>query len=519
MQQNKLKIWLPLLISFSMAIGMFLGYKIRDNFPQKNFFERDQIGLLAEVSQLIKDKYMDAVSIDSLQQETIDNLLSRLDPHSQYISPAELEDINNSIEGRFFGIGVEYEIFRDSVFIIRILDKSPAQKSGLQSGDIILKAGNKLLSVKGVDSDSVRNAIRGEQGSDITLTVMRNGKQMTVKVTRDIVPINSIDINYRINDTTGYIHIASFTTQTHREFMQTLQDLQQKPLKKLILDLRDNGGGVLVEAVEIADEFLDGDKLITYTEGKHSLRKEYRCRRKGQFEEGKLVVLCNEESASASEILMGALQDWDRAKIIGNPSFGKGLVQEQYDLSNGGAIRLSIARYFTPLGRSIQRSYKNGEDAYFKDASQHNRPNDSASLKHPFITRAGKKLFGSNGITPDVILYSDTATMDSAFYSISEKKILSETAFSFFLKYKKVLADVKSSSVGFNQLNLQDSLQHIFINLCKKNAVDPKKMSAANQALAIKIIKNYVASYAWGQAAYFEIQNADDPVFVRAIGE
>ncbi len=499
-----------------MALGMLIGYKIRDNFPITNFFSSQHAGLIGEISKLIEDRYMDGVSLDSLQRENIEVILSGLDPHSQYISPSEIDDINNSIEGQFFGIGVEYDIMRDSVYVLRIFKNSPAEKAGLISGDVILQAGSKNISRQSLHFDSVKNLLKGEKGSSITLTIFRNGNKKEVKLVRDKIAVNSIESSYRINDTTGYIRISNFSTQTHREFMEALQDLQTSPLKKLILDLRDNGGGVVDEAVEIADEFLDGDKLIAYTEGKHAPRNEYRCRRKGQFEEGKLIVLCNEESASASEILMGALQDWDRATIIGHQSFGKGLIQEQYDLSNGGAIRLSIARYYTPLGRSIQRSYKNGSVAYYDDGYKKIKPIDTLNVSRHFTTARGKKLYDKVGIKPDLLITSDTAVADSVFNLFIEKNIFSQEAFFFYLNHKDRMRQFTSPNQIHNFPGLTDSIDAVLSRAGIKNSINYSAILPANKFIVYRIMKSQIGGYNWGDRGYYEIHNNMDPIFIEA---
>jgi carboxyl-terminal processing protease len=518
MPQKKLQVWLPLLISLSMALGMLIGYKLRNNFPDDKFFDKDHVGLTDEVAFLITKKYMDKVSEDTLYENCIESLMTLLDPHSKYISPDEMEDTNNEIEGRFFGIGVEFDIFQDSVFITHLFENSPAMNAGLQTGDLILNAGNIPVTTKSIEPETVRELIRGDQGSKLTLTIIRNGKKMQIPVTRDAVSINSIEATYRINDTTGYIRLQQFSTKTYREFMLALQDLQKKPLKKLILDLRYNGGGVLDEAIEIADEFLDGDKLITYTVGKHQPRNEYRCRRKGQFETGKLVILCNDESASASEVLMGALQDWDRAVIIGNPSFGKGLIQEQFDLSNGGALRLSVARYYTPLGRSIQRSYANGSKAYYDYAFDRNRPTVSSALDKPFTTPKGKKLFDSNGITPDITMYRDSVPSDSALNDLAERKLIEQTGLQYHLKHKDELSRENPKEFIHSIRHKNFSMELLQANCLKQN-VKLSNFNDEQQRYIQRMLNSFIADYQWGKNASYEVYNSKDKVYQAAVSE
>lgn len=393
---KKIQVWLPLLFSLTMILGMIFGYQMRDNMPGKRFFSLDKSTPLQEVMDLIKSRYVDDVKMNALGDTAIMAMLSKLDPHSVFIPKEELQGVNEDLAGKFFGIGVEFNIFDDTINVTNVLPDGPSFIAGLQTGDKFIKVDDSLVAGQKITSERVRKLLRGDMGTKVVITVLRNNTKKVFTINRDAIPIVSVDAGYMLGGGVGYIKINKFSQSTYREFMKTLEKLQAQGLKELVLDLRGNPGGILDEATEIADEFLDGDKLITYTEGKNFPKKEYRCKRQGLFEKGSLVVLMDEGSASASEVLSGALQDWDRATIIGRRSFGKGLVQEQYDLSDGSALRLTVARYYTPIGRSIQRSYTNGGKAYYDEIS--NRFHDGEVFSADSVKNDTSKLYKTMGV-------------------------------------------------------------------------------------------------------------------------
>ncbi len=389
---------------------------------------------------------------------------------------------------------------------------------------MILKADDSTVSGRKISSNEVRRLLRGPKGSEVNLLLLRQGKKINATVKRGIIPLSSVDAAYMITKTTGYIRLNKFSQQTYREFMTNLLELKKQGLKELILDLRGNGGGVLDEAVEIADEFLDGDKLVTYTEGAHIPRKEYRCRRTGQFETGKLILLADEGSASASEILLGAMQDWDRATIIGRRSFGKGLVQEQYDLSNKAALRLTVARYYTPLGRSIQRPYDHGGKAYYAEItdrfenggilSADSLRNDSSKI---FVTKGGKTIFGSGGISPDYFVPADTSQPGLTSAKLYFKGIFADYGYRYFLahpdlssKYSTAHSFVSNFSVGLPEWQLLQQL-------AAKDSIQVSAVSEKERAYIYRSLKTSIARQLFRNEGYFEAENIMDPSVQKAL--
>ncbi|HUS01283.1 MAG TPA: S41 family peptidase, partial [Chitinophagaceae bacterium] len=308
MQKKKIEVWLPLLFSLVMIAGMIIGYKIKTNMPATGFFLTEKRRPVQEVLNLIENHYVDKQDPDSLGDAAIEAILSKLDPHSVFLPAIQLQNAKEELQGGFSGIGIEYNVFSDTIHVLNVIKDGPSDKAGLQIGDKFLKVGDSIVAGVKITTEKIRDLLRGKGGTTAQITVLRGNGQKHFSVVRGMIPLYSVDAAYMITDSTGYIRLNKFSETTYKEFMDATLKLQKQGMKSMILDLRDNGGGILTQATNIADEFLDQDKLITYTEGAHSPKKEYRCEKEGIFEKGKLVVLANEGSASASEILIGALQ-------------------------------------------------------------------------------------------------------------------------------------------------------------------------------------------------------------------
>lgn len=522
--QKKVQVWLPLLFSITLVLGMLIGYKLRDNIPGRNFFSLEHSRPVQEVLDIINSKYVDDIKLDELNDTAIVAILSKLDPHSVFIPAEELQQVNEDIAGNFFGIGVEFNVFNDTVNITNVIPEGPSAKAGIQTGDKFIKVGDSLIAGNGINADKVRKLLKGNLDSKVSVTLLRGSNKMDVTITRGIIPVSSVDASYMYPNGIGYIRLNKFSQVTYREFMKSLEDLQKQGLKKLILDLRDNGGGVLDEATAIADEFLDGDKLITYTEGKHFPKKEYRCKKPGLFEKGELVVLANEGTASASEILIGALQDWDRATVIGRRSFGKGLVQEQYDLSNGSALRLTIARYYTPIGRSIQRPYEKGGKAYYEEIA--NRFHDGEvisadSIKNDttkvYKTISGKKVYGGGGITPDIFVAVDTSDYGPVSTKVYTKGTINVFAYQFYLQHRDELKKYKDPTNFVQEFRLKNEDWQWFSNLASKDSISVSVMGEKEKnALQLRIC-SLIARQIWRNEGYFEMLNSNDDAVRKAV--
>ncbi|MFT3933670.1 MAG: S41 family peptidase [Chitinophagaceae bacterium] len=526
--RKKLNTWLPLLFAVVMIAGMSIGYTLRENTAKPgSLFKKQKTTSLQQVLDLVQLKYVDAVSPDTLADDAIQQVLSKLDPHSIYIPATNLGEVNEDLQGNFQGIGVEFNIFSDTVNIITVMDDGPSDKAGMHVGDKILKVGDSVVAGNGINTTRIKKLLRGPGASSVVITVLRDNKPTAITVQRGIIPIVSVDAAYMMNKDDGYIHINKFSETTYREFMKSLQTLQKQGLKKLMLDLRDNGGGILQEAVEIADEFLDGTKLIVYTQGNNSPKQEYRCKRDGIFETGKLVVLVNEGTASASEVLTGALQDWDRAEIIGRRTYGKGLVQEQYDLTDGSALRLTVARYYTPVGRSIQKPYSQGEEAYASDISNryHNGEMTNADSNHvqqkgkAYKTKAGRDVYGGGGIMPDVFVSVDTTVISRYFSALYANNTLSNFAYRYYMQHQAELKAVPSATQFFNQYKSSEPLWNQFAAFAVKDSVNIPAFTARDKEFAQQRLISLIARQQWKNNGFYEVLNANDATVKKGADE
>ncbi|MFZ4058278.1 MAG: S41 family peptidase [Ferruginibacter sp.] len=518
------KIWQPLLFSITLIIGMMLGYKMKDNMPGKDFFQLDKPKPLQEVMDLINSKYVDAVQAASLSDTAIMAILGKLDPHSVFIAKEDLQQVNEDMVGSFFGIGVEFNVLEDTLNITNVIPDGPSFKAGIQTGDQFIKVNDSSIAGKKISAEQIRKLLRGELGSTVKIELLRNQQKVNTTITRGVIPVSSVDAAYMVDATTGYLRLNKFSQTTYREFMINLEQLQKKGLKSLILDLRGNGGGILDEATSIADEFLDGDKLITYTEGKHFPRKEYRCKREGLFEKGKLVVLADEGTASASEILIGALQDWERATIIGRRSFGKGLVQEQYDLTDGSALRLTIARYYTPLGRSIQRPYDKGGKAYYEEIGKRYEAGEvyhADSIKNDtskvFLTRSGKKVYGGGGITPDVYVAVDSGNFSKTSAQIYAHGTISAFAYKYYVQHKAQLKAFTTVAQFAQQFQWNNADWDAFAAYAQKDSINISLIKGVEKIDVIQHIQASIARHIWRNNGYFEMLNKQDHTVQKAL--
>ncbi|MHA4810099.1 S41 family peptidase [Flavitalea flava] len=523
---KKLQVWLPLLFAIIMILGMVIGFRLRGNLSSTSFFKTRKQAPVEEVLDLVNRKYVDKVSMDSLGTDAIQGMLTHLDPHSVFIPAVELSEVNEDLQGNFEGIGIEFQIFDDTVNVINVLAGGPSDKTGLQVGDKFLKVGDSSVAGKGITSEKIRSLLRGPGASKVNITLLRVNQLKQFTVARGTIPLPSVDVAYLINKETGYIHINKFSEITHAEFAQAIMKLQEKGLQKLILDLRGNGGGILQESIEVADDFLDGDKLIVYTQGSKSPKVEYRCRRDGLFEKGSLTLLTDEGTASASEILAGALQDWDRATIIGRRTFGKGLVQEQYQLSDGSALRLTVARYYTPTGRSIQKAYDKGHDDYNDEVIKRFHDGEvlhgDTSANHPgpaykTLGKGKRTVYGGGGITPDIFVGFDTSTLSRSITDLYVDGTLSRFIYTYYTGHRSSFDSYKTPSEFIAGFHDDEKLWVGLTAYAKRDGTDLHSVAAKDKDLLQNRIRALLARQIWRTQGYYEVSNAYDPVVNKAL--
>jgi carboxyl-terminal processing protease len=499
-RKGSLQVWTPLLFSLVMIVGMIFGFDMRDTLRNKRDIQSVMLrnDRLEEIIDLVHEKYADTINANQLYKDAIGGILKHLDPHTVYIPADEVQGVNEDLEGGFFGIGVEFLIVRDTIQVISVIENGPAEKAGMVIGDQLLKVGDSIVAGKKITSEGIIQMLRGKQYSSVILTLKEPGrsKEKQVAIIRNTVPIYSIDADLKIDSNTGFIKINRFSATTYDEFYKALKKLKEQGITQLIVDLRDNPGGYLEAATSVADEFLDDNKLLVYTQGLHTPKTEYKAGKKGLFETGKLAILVDESSASASEILSGAIQDWDRGIIVGRRTYGKGLVQEQFDMEDGAALRLTVAKYYTPAGRCIQRPFDKGKEAYAQDFEKRFEDGeltgtDTATSRDTtrYYTSKHRLVRGGGGISPDVHVPYDTSRFSAALLNIVFSDDLRSVIWDYFIHNK----------AGFSYKNIEDyNAQFNDEDNVIKNYLDSLK--PADKAGVMKILKKP------GNATYFKMQ-------------
>lgn len=526
MNTRKLNLWLPILFAIVMVAGMFLGYKLRENTNTAgNFFQLEKKSPLQEVLEIVRLKYVDSINTDTLGEDAIKNMLLELDPHSVFIPAASFKDVNADLVGNFEGIGVEYALFKDTVNVISVIKGGPSDAAGIEVGDKFLEVEGRSIAGVKISFEDVRNYLRGESNTKVNVLIDRNGAKKSIDITRGRIPLPSLAASYLIEPEIGFIRLSKFSETTYEEFMYAMEALQKQGMKKLILDLRNNGGGLMNEAVDIADEFLDAEKLIVYTQGDKVTKHEYKSKRPGLFEKGSLVVLMDEHSASASEVLAGALQDWDRATIVGRRSFGKGLVQEQYRLTDGSALRITTARYYTPLGRSIQKPYTDGVNNYKQEIALRYQngqmlAEDSTAHEpdeHFYTSKAGKKLYGGGGITPDVFVPIDTIPYSDYLTQLYYTNTISNFVYNYYIQNRTELDKLTNPlQLTTGALNVSSILAELN-SFAIKDSIKVTPLSAEQEAELFRRVSGLLARQLWRNEGYFEVLNKNDKSVQKAV--
>lgn len=516
--------WLPLQFAIILILGMAAGYKLRERLPwSQSFFQSSKRSAIQEAMDLIRLNYVDPVSMDSLTDDAIDAMLAHLDPHSIFIPAKYLQEVNEDLQGNFEGIGVEFQIISDTVHVVSVLPGGPSAKAGLKPGDKFISVGDSIVAGNGITSAKIKSLLRGPGQSKVNIKVLSGTATKNVMIERGTIPLYSVDASYMIDDTTGFIHLNKFSSTSYEECMAAFEKLKKLGMKKLIFDLRDNGGGILGEAVDISDEFLSDNKLIVYTKGDKQPKVEYNCKRPGQFEEGKLVILVNEGSASASEVVAGAIQDWDRGTIVGRRTFGKGLVQEQYDLSNGAALRLTVARYYTPAGRSIQKSYSKGRAAYNDEVTErfHNgevvhADTSTARLGESFKTKGGRTVYGGGGVTPDIFVPYDTTNFTVDITPLFTNQNFAKFIYLYYLSNKEFFDSFKDAKDFSGRFTVNEESWKFLTNYMTANKVNMPVFAGKDKVELEKRIKTWLARQIWGMPGYYEVSNVYDLTVQKA---
>lgn len=536
MEQKKKRhfIYFPIYFAIALIAGIFIGRdftvfsKVESdstNIFKVNLSSYDKVN---DVINYIYKAYVDTINRENLKEDAIKGILENLDPHSYYIAAKEFEDVNDPLLGSFDGIGIEFRIIKDTVVVLNTIPGGPSEKVGMRAGDRIVKVEGETIAGVKITNEKVIKLLKGKRGTQVNVSVHRRGVEDLIEftITRDKIPMTSLDIAYMITDTIGYIKISRFSATTHKEFVDALISLQNKGMKKLILDLRGNGGGYLDAAIDMADEFLPSGDLLVYTKGKSRPKTTAYATSKGRFEEGGLAILIDDWSASASEIVSGAVQDNDRGWVIGRRSFGKGLVQEQIRLADGSAIRLTVARYYTPAGRCIQKPYEGGKEQYYTDF--YNRF-VNGEVDHPdsihfadslkYKTEAGRTVYGGGGIMPDIFVPVDRKGDTKYFKKLVNKGLIYRFAFDYADENREYLEkNYPTKELFLQRFTINASILNKLMQYAKNNGVekDMKGLEIAKEHITTRL-KAYIGRNILSDEGFYPVLNQDDKTLQKAL--
>ncbi|KIO44456.1 MULTISPECIES: S41 family peptidase [Porphyromonadaceae] len=530
-RENLRAVLTPIVLALAVVFGMMINHFIptkRNNAAASKIFLPVNGSKLDVIINMIQHSYVDTVNSNELVEKAISILLKDLDPHTVYIPAEDMQRANESIVGNFGGIGVQFYNYLDTALVVKVVPGGPSEKAGVQDGDRIIRVNDSLIAGKNMDSKQIMSMLRGEMGTDVKLTILRKGEpQLLIKnVTRGSIPIKSIDIAYMLNDTTGYVKIRTFGMHTYGEFMRALAELTQKGMKKVVVDLRDNEGGVLPIAIQMINEFLEEGQLILYTQGQASPRSDFNANGKGNYKDLKLDVLINEFSASASEIFAGAIQDNDRGTIIGRRSFGKGLVQEQRMLPDGSALRLTVARYYIPSGRSIQKPYNEGKEKYYNDIYnrlKHGEFSQKDSIvfdeKLKFQTVGGRTVYGGGGVMPDIFVPADTTGASRYLVALSESQLLYDYTFDFMEHHRAEMKDLKDYKSIQKYLKRFDLVGDMADYAAKRGLKKDKRGIKDSYEILRVRLEAFIARHLIDDEGFYPILGEKDITIQKAIEE
>lgn len=523
---SSFQVKLPLIVFSTLAAGILIGATMANPESSKTTV-LEGISRIKEILLQIDQNYVEEVDSDALVDSAIEGMLKKLDPHTSYIPAKDLAMVSADLKGNYEGIGIEFNIFKDTLYVVAPLSGGPSESAGLQSGDKIISVNGENIAGIGLTNRQVHEYLRGEKGSEVEVSILRRNTDdaMQYTIVRDKIPQFSVDASYMVDDKIGYIKVSRFSATTYTEFLEALKDLKSKGLEKLILDLQDNPGGYMDKAISMADEFLSDNAMIVYTKGKEKrFNSEAKAIKEGIFEESPLIVLINEGSASASEIVSGAIQDNDRGLIVGRRSFGKGLVQMPIPLEDGSELRLTISKYYTPSGRSIQKPFGESPSEYRKEMLERYEHGEyfvadsvqfADSLK--YTTEKGRVVYGGGGIMPDYFVALDTAAnsdyLNKLFYSNS----LRQYTFSYHEENKKLLENMGMEAYMKN-FQVTDEMLNNLVALAKSNEVKFDSAQFEKSKDLIKIYtKAYIARNEWNNEGFYPIINQQNEIFKEAL--
>jgi len=525
--RKKITLFIPLLVGVSIAIGIIIGNMLKNNshptLAGMNFSRPNKITTILD---LIEQGYVDSVNTGSIVEKTIPEILKNLDPHTTYIPAQNMQEVQEEMQGNFSGIGVQFSVQDDTVRVVEVVSGGPSGKVGILPGDRIVRVNDSTIAGVNVSNQTVLNLLRGEKNSKVDVGIMRKGYdgELDFEITRGDIPIFSVDVSYMIDDVTGFLKISRFAETTYDEFMEGMENLSDKGAAKVIIDLRQNTGGSLVSVLRMVDEFLEKGEPILYTEGDNQPRKTYNASAKATWKDIKVYVLIDEFSASASEIFAGAMQDNDRGIVIGRRSFGKGLVQEQIPLMDGSALRLTVARFYTPSGRCIQSPYDDGNDEYYKHIYErfHSMEQLVADSVHfadslKYITKGGRTVYGGGGIMPDFFVPADTSGNSEYFDRIYRKGLIYTYAYSYADQNREILSQFTNADEIDTYLEDNNVLDDFVDYAAEKGVTRDSKGFKKSGFIINTQLKAYIARNIIGEEGFYPIIRHIDKTLLRAI--
>ncbi len=520
---------LPIIFSALLIIGILIGNKInslnKNTLSDNINFNIPKADKLSLILEYISQNYVDSVSIPEIEEKAIPEILKQLDPHSVYIPKKEMEEVNEPLVGNFDGIGIQFNIQHDTIVVINTISGGPSEKVGIKAGDRIIKINDTIVAGIKIKSNDVVKKLKGPSNTKVKVSVKRRNTKKTIDftITRGKIPLYSVDVAYMINKNIGYIKISKFAGTTYNEFLKAIKKLKKQGLKKIILDLRGNGGGFLNAAINIADEFLPENKTIVFTKGRNQPIEYYKSTKKGYLKNTPVAILIDEWTASASEIVTGAIQDNDRGIVIGRRSFGKGLVQEPIMFKDGSGIRLTVARYYTPTGRCIQKPYKDGYENYELDIGNrflHGEFSEKDSIHFPdslkYKTPKGKIVYGGGGIMPDIFIPIDTSFSSKFLTEIINQGLIYKFAFDYTDTHRKELNKFKDYKKLYNHL-LKQNIFKKFINYCKTDSIKIIDDYTKSKNIITNYTTAYISRNILNDKGFYPILNFDDKTVKKAI--